>query len=139
MRFVGGRLTKGRDATLNTPVATIGVRGAIAIAEIQPDRSVIALLVYGDRMSIRSSSDATRVLTQSGLAIDIAANGAIGNPYFPPPALLARLLELLGPTGESTGEQLPIPPPVLLPGRDGGIDLPRLRELLIQSRPTFGY
>lgn len=140
MRFVGGKLTKGRDATLRTPVATIGVRGAIAIVEILPNLSTLVVFVYGDRLSIRSSNGSTRVLTQPGLAIIVSANGVIEDPFFPSPELLDRLLGLLGPRDGSSGAGLPglrLPGDVLLP--TGGIDLPRLREFLIQSRPTFGY
>ncbi len=140
MRFVGGRLSKGQDAIVRTPAATIGIRGAITITEILPNLSTLIVFVFGDRLTIRATNGATRVLTQPGLAIIVTANGVIEDPYFPSPELLDRLLGLLGPSSGTGSFRLPnidlqgdplIPP--------GGIDLPRLREILIQSRPTFGY
>jgi len=139
MRFVGGRLSKQQDATIRTPVATIGVRGAIAITEVLPNLSTLVLFVYGDRLSIRSSTGATRVLTQPGLAIVVAANGEIGNPVFPRPEELDRLLVLLGPPSGRDGPGVPgftVPPVAMPPG--GYID-PRRPGTSMPGRPTPGY
>ena len=139
MRFVGGRLSKQQDATIRTPVATIGVRGAIAITEVLPNLSTLVVFVYGDRLTIRSSTGATRVLTQPGLAIIVAANGTIEDPVFPRPELLDRLLGMLGPPSGRDGPGVPglAVPPVYLP--PVLIDPPNVRGVLNQSRPTFGY
>ena len=140
MRFVGGRLSKSQDATIRTPVATIGIRGAITITEILPNLSTLIVFVFGDRVTIRASNGATRVLTQPGIAIIVTANGVIEDPFFPRPELLDRLLGLLGPSSGSAGPGLPGLDVVGgSPVFPGGIDLPQLRQIIIQSRPTFGY
>ena len=139
MRFVGGRLSKQQDATIRTSVATIGIRGAIAIAEILPDLSTQIVFVYGNRLSVGSSTGSTRVLTQPGLAIIVGANGTIGDPFFPSAALLDRLLGLLGPPSGSSGPGAPdlrlptlyVPPDIINPTG--------IRQILIQSRPSLGY
>ena len=139
MRFVGGRLSKQQDATIRTPVATIGVRGAIVITEILPNLSTLVVFVYGDRLTIRSNTGATRVLTQPGLAIIVAANGTIEDPVFPRPELLDRLLAMLGPPSGRDGPGIPgftVPPVAMPPG--GYID-PRRAKDAMPGRPTPGY
>lgn len=48
MRFVGGRLSKTGKATVRTPVATMGIRGGIAIFNVINERTVDVTLLFGD-------------------------------------------------------------------------------------------
>src|SRR3954469_12587518 len=50
-RFVGGQLSKSGDVTLKTPVATIGIRGAVALVTVTPT-STSASLLFGSRLTI---------------------------------------------------------------------------------------
>src|SRR4051812_31529927 len=50
-RFVGGQLSKSGDVTLKTPVATIGIRGAVALVTVTPT-SVSASLLFGNGLTI---------------------------------------------------------------------------------------
>lgn len=48
MRFVGGRLSKNGKATVRTPVATMGIRGGIAIFNVINERTVDVTLLFGE-------------------------------------------------------------------------------------------
>lgn len=48
MRFVGGRLSKNGSATIRTPVATMGIRGGIALFNVVDGATVDVTLLYGD-------------------------------------------------------------------------------------------
>ena len=37
LRFIGGKISKNTDAVINTPSATIGIRGGLAVIEIIGD------------------------------------------------------------------------------------------------------
>lgn len=48
VRFVGGRLSKSGSASIRTPVATMGVRGGIALVDVVSSDTVDVTLLYGD-------------------------------------------------------------------------------------------
>ena len=48
MRFVGGRLSKSGGVQVNTPVATMGIRGGIALIHVVSPTVVDVTLLYGD-------------------------------------------------------------------------------------------
>lgn len=56
MRFVGGRLSKNGNATVRTPVATMGIRGGIALVNVINETTVDVTLLYGD--AVEGTTDA---------------------------------------------------------------------------------
>ncbi len=57
LRFIGGRVTKFRDAIIATPAATIGVRGGAALIEIEDDGSVTVIHITGERSVIEANGE----------------------------------------------------------------------------------
>ena len=53
-RLVGGRTTKKTPVVLNTPTATIGIRGGISIINVAANGATDATFLFGDSMSVTS-------------------------------------------------------------------------------------
>lgn len=51
MRFVGGRISKSGGVKVRTPVATMGIRGGIALINVVSPTSVDVTLLYGDEIT----------------------------------------------------------------------------------------
>lgn len=95
LRFIGGTLSRGQEATVTTPTAAIGIRGSSALIAFQNGQTTSVFLA-GERLCITPAngrractSRAGGVLTEDGYA------GRVN------PAFLAQLLALIdgAPTG----------------------------------------
>lgn len=72
LRFVGGRISKTRDAVVTTPTATIGIRGGMSIIIVAPDGATRVMHIAGEY---------TRLTTLNGEEITISrSNGAAEAP-----------------------------------------------------------
>jgi hypothetical protein len=79
-RFVGGALSKNPDGvTVNTSVASIGIRGGVMLLAIDEDATT-AVFLHGDEMTVSGrSGDVSRIYREEfGVAID--RNGRVGEP-----------------------------------------------------------
>jgi hypothetical protein len=106
MRFVGGKLSKQDNAvTLHIGTATIGVRGGVFVADVQPGGKTEVIFVYGKAVKVAGQSGCSQELYRSGFAVDI--NGAGGCPdsphQAPPGATVGILAQLDGRTGGTGG------------------------------------
>ena len=128
MRFVGGRLSKNGNATVRTPVATMGIRGGIALFNVINPTTVDVTLLYGD---------AVEGVTSGGEVFSVRRNGYFTRlesgkqPWPPKPAgtavVAATLASLQGratatagatetPTEDGVAEQIgAAPEPVFEP------------------------
>lgn len=92
-RFVGGRISKKKAVLFKAPEATIGIRGGVAILEVntqaQIDRAqsqgqnlptVSATMLYGDQVFMQARGGRQDV-TRPGFTVSLAATGGI----MPPP------------------------------------------------------
>ncbi|MDC0360433.1 FecR domain-containing protein [Alphaproteobacteria bacterium] len=59
MRFVGGRISKSGGVKIRTPVATMGIRGGIALIEVINEKTVDETLLYGAKLQARQRADRT--------------------------------------------------------------------------------
>lgn len=114
-RFVGGALSKKEPVKIQTPVATIGIRGGIVLVEVAPDGATTSTMVYGLEMTMQNRNGDIQRTTQPGTAIDVKS--AVTPPSVPyqvsPSALSARIQRLTpavgthgGATDVPTGEQI---------------------------------
>ena len=78
LRYVGGKISKTVDVKINTPTATIGVRGGIVVVDIEQGGRTNAYFLYGERMSV-TSDGMTEVAQRPGSIISL-------NPGRPPTA-----------------------------------------------------
>ena len=72
LRFIGGRITKTNRATIQTPTATIGIRGGIGIVRVREDRSTQVLHVAGRSTEVISGGS-TLVLSRSSALAEVPA------------------------------------------------------------------
>jgi hypothetical protein len=106
MRFVGGKLSKQEGAvTLHIGTATIGVRGGVFVADVQPGGKTEVVFVYGKAVTVAGQSGCSQQLYRPGFAVDI--NGAGGCPdsphQAPPGATGAIMAQLDGRSGGNGG------------------------------------
>jgi hypothetical protein len=89
LRFIGGTLSRGQEATVATPTATIGIRGSSALI-IHTNGQTITIFLAGERLCLTSSSG-RRVCTsrQGGVLTEEGYQGRV-NPDF-----LAQILALI--------------------------------------------
>ncbi len=52
VRFVGGRISKTKAVKINTPIGSIGIRGGIAMVEMQPGQGMTADFLFGQEMTV---------------------------------------------------------------------------------------
>ena len=57
MRFVGGKISKNEGGvTVNTPAGTLGIRGAIALGQINSPKNFAFMLVFGDYLKLQGDT-----------------------------------------------------------------------------------
>ena len=106
MRFVGGKLSKQDNAvTLRIGTATIGVRGGVFIADVQPGGKAEVVFVYGKAVTVSGQTGCSQQLYRPGFAVDIDHPGACPDtPHEAPPGSTAAILaQLDGRSGGSGG------------------------------------
>jgi len=106
MRFVGGKLSKQENAvTLHLGTATIGVRGGVFVADVQPGGKTEIVFVYGKAVSVSGQSGCKQELYRPGFEVDIdKPGGCPDNPHAAPPGgTVAILAQLDGRSGGNGG------------------------------------
>lgn len=106
-RFVGGALSKNPDSvSIKTPAAIVGVRGGVVIYAINATGGGTLYFLYGEQASLDTASG-HKELRRRSWAIDVGADGKIGDPHPADPAALQALLVLFKGTGNGGAS----PPP----------------------------
>ena len=105
-RLVGGKISKDGPVVLNTPTATIGIRGGIILVNVAETGATEATFLFGQSMQI-TSANVTREVTRPGFAVSvIAADLAPSNPApVSADSFEAALSGLEGSEGESGGAE----------------------------------
>ncbi|MDB2415393.1 FecR domain-containing protein, partial [Rickettsiales bacterium] len=66
-RFIGGALSKKKAVKIKTPVGTIGIRGGIAMVDINPSTGASeATFIYGQEMTFQNQAGVTQTVTEPG-------------------------------------------------------------------------
>ncbi len=115
-RFVGGRISKTSMVTIETPTATLGIRGGIIIFKVEPGTGATrAIFVFGKVMTVTTKSGVTIRVTRPGFAVDVASrDDPPSSPFKVSGAKMAfYLTELEGRTGQTAGSNNPPTPPVV--------------------------
>ena len=98
LRIVGGKISKTQAITINTPSSNIGVRGGIAVIDVQPAQTRAAFL-FGRDMTVSAQSQ-TQTVTRPGYQVIVTAGAAPAAPIpVTPGALAAGIGQLEGRTG----------------------------------------
>lgn len=103
-RFIGGALSKKKPVEFKTPVGTIGIRGGIAIVEINPTNGATnATFLYGEKMTFQNLKGQISETTNAGFAISLAS--ATAAPSVPVAVNSATLAVKVQQNFISTGNQ----------------------------------
>jgi len=100
-RLVGGKISKTTPIIINTPSASIGVRGGIALFEVVANETK-AHFLYGISMAV-SASGRTEIATRAGSQIFTRLGGAPGAPALIPRGATAQALAALEGHRKNTG------------------------------------
>src|SRR5262245_34655459 len=52
LRFIGGRVSKTSEVTIDTPVGTLGIRGGVGIVRVHDDGSALVVMLYGPSIRV---------------------------------------------------------------------------------------
>lgn len=109
MRFVGGRLSKSGNATVRTPVATMGIRGGIALINVINPTTVDVTLLYGDAVEGVTNEGETFNVRRSGYFTRLETGKQSTPPKPAGTAVVAATISSL--QGRSTATAgAPVPP-----------------------------
>src|SRR5215469_176786 len=106
MRFVGGKISKLENAvTMQTPSATIGIRGGVFIMDQQTMGPLDVVFVFGKGVTVTGRTGATQTIYRPGFSVSVAGPGAAPTPPVPAaPGQIAGLLARMdGRSGGSGG------------------------------------
>ena len=111
--LVGGKISKKTPVVLETPTATIGIRGGIALIKVDENPGTKATFLFGDGMTVTSGGETVEV-TRPGYTV--FAPAADQSPSNPVPTTQEQLGEAAGaleggsePAGEESGEGSEVP------------------------------
>jgi hypothetical protein len=96
-RFVGGKLSKQDNAvTMQTPSATIGIRGGLILVNLTPDGQLQVIFGYGAGVTVTGLNGLAQTITRPGFQVTVAGRGATPSAPAPaPPGAAAALLAQL--------------------------------------------
>src|SRR5215472_309089 len=95
MRFVGGKISKLENAvTMQTPSATIGIRGGVFIMDQQATGPLDVVFVFGKGVTVTGRTGATQTIYRPGFSVSVVGPGAAPTP--PAPAAPGQIAGLLG-------------------------------------------
>ena len=104
-RFIGGKLSKQGNATLRTPVATIGIRGSDVSVMFDAAKQVANVIATHGFASIETEAGKINLIT--GFMSTIAAGGASAPTRMTPEALTQANGAFEGQSGKSGGSSEP--------------------------------
>jgi hypothetical protein len=99
LRFIGGTLSRGQEATITTPTASIGIRGSTALVLVRGGETY-AIFVAGERLCIETGGTRSCTSRQGGV---LGAEGYLGEVDGDFLALILQLLDGAGPLGPGAG------------------------------------
>ena len=90
LRVIGGRITKKTDAIITTPTATVGIRGGLAIVEVDENGDTKVILIAGEYAKITSPDGQVIYLSRPNAWADVTrASGLQFAGLIPPEELEA--------------------------------------------------
>ncbi len=106
MRFVGGRLSKSGNVMVNTPTATMGIRGGIALVDVPSQDITDVTMMFGEGVEGETSNGQSFAIRRNGYFTRIQA-GVGASPPAPASgaALGSALARLQGREGADGGAE----------------------------------
>jgi hypothetical protein len=109
-RFIGGALSKKNPVKIKTPVGTIGIRGGIAIVDINPvSGATNATFVYGDMMTFQNVAGDIQTINDMGQGLAVDTPTAMPQVFQATTAQMASQMQALAGTVGTTGGAAQVP------------------------------
>jgi hypothetical protein len=106
LRFVGGKLSKLQAVTIETPNGTVGIRGGIAVVEVdEATKTTRATFLYGNEMTVTGKKGGIVKMTSPGHAVTVQRNAAPSKPVRVTAAQLTIVTKTL--SAHSTAKPVP--------------------------------
>ncbi|MDE0944711.1 MAG: FecR domain-containing protein, partial [Alphaproteobacteria bacterium] len=122
-RFVGGKTSKKNTVLLKAPTAVIGIRGGVAIIQVNTPAQIqqaqnqgqalppaAATMLFGEKVTMQSGSQ-TQTMTRPGFTVTQTKDGGVSTPQLTSRAQLTQVL---------SGLEDPQTPPANDDGSGGG-------------------
>lgn len=106
LRLVGGRISKRTPVLIQTPTATVGIRGGIALVNIADSGRMKAAFVFGRELVV-TSAGVTQRITRPGFVVDVAPNAPPAPPRRASEAELQDLRGALESKSDDSGQGSP--------------------------------
>ena len=71
LRFTGGALSKEKAINVNTPVATVGIRGGMGLIEVPSDDRTNAGFLFGNEMTVSIGSSVAQRIERPGFGTNV--------------------------------------------------------------------
>lgn len=105
VRFIGGRTSKGEGGvTIDTPIGTAGIRGAVADISLGGDGTDLPphiSLLFGDQITLRPPGGDMQSVTEAGYSIVV--DGGKASVQQTPPEFVAAMQQVLAPKPGMSG------------------------------------
>jgi hypothetical protein len=106
LRFIGGKLSKSQAVTIETPNGTVGIRGGIAVVEVdETTKSTRATFLYGSEMTVTGRQGHVERVTSPGYAVSVQRNAAPSKPVRVTAVQLTKVTKTL--SAHSTAKPVP--------------------------------
>ncbi|ABD54592.1 FecR family protein [Jannaschia sp. CCS1] len=89
LRFIGGTLSRGQEATVTTPTATIGIRGSSALI-VHLNGQTVAVFLAGERLCLYTAGGQRACTSRRGGVLTVEGYQGRVNPDY-----LAQILSLI--------------------------------------------
>jgi hypothetical protein len=114
LRFVGGKLSKTQAVTIDTPNGTVGIRGGIAIIDVDERAGTThATFLYGVAMTVTGKLGGVETVRAPGYVVTVERNGRPSKPERVTKVQLVRVSKVL-----SGHVERPIPSEIKLVKRE---------------------
>ena len=122
IRFVGGDISKSTDVVVRTPTALIGIRGGVALINVDANGGTNAIFVFGTSMTVTANQGGqTQTVTRPGFGVTVGPAAPPATPIRVPggtlTALLAQLEAPTQPGSPASGPGIVPPPRPIAPDR----------------------
>lgn len=94
LRFVGGALSKKKHVLINSPAATIGIRGGIMVVNIANNGATTVSFLFGHSATV-TNKDGSQTATRPGSQISVRAGAAPSAPVLMPAGAMGKVLAAL--------------------------------------------
>lgn len=112
LRFVGGRITKTAEAAITAPTATIGIRGGMAIIQLEDDGSMRVMHIAGEYTRVTTREGTSVTISRNNGVVIVSSSGEISYAGVADPAFVAEVSRALIGRGDAGERREPEDPDV---------------------------